>query len=183
MWYSITSKGEVASFESKNQFHMDFATFLLLRALLHNFLYICWWKKTSCAAFVPAPIVFSLKWHPSKLMGCNHHHKYTVTRPTAHSWVFNSQSMGCKEWQACGTQFPISLITPTEIWMSIRKVCQNFEISSGLLFGDCRGKIIRCASDTVNTTDAVFQAAIYIVILWEDSSESIPLDLLCARVD
>lgn len=84
---------------------------LLLRALLHNFMYICWWQKTSCVTVIPTPIVFSMKWHPSKLMGCNHHHKYTVTRPTARSWVFNSQSMGCKEWQARGTQFPISLTT------------------------------------------------------------------------
>lgn len=83
------------------------------------FAHVCQRQKTSCAAVVSTPIVFSMKWHPSKLMGCNHHHKYTVTRSTARSWVFNSQSMGCKEWQAWGTQFPISLTAPSENWKRI----------------------------------------------------------------
>lgn len=40
---------------------------------------------------------FPIKQHPSKLMGCNHHHKYSVTHPSARFRVFNSQSMGWKE--------------------------------------------------------------------------------------
>ncbi len=126
MWHSIPCKGEVASFRSKNQFCMDVATVRSSGALLHNFVYTCWRQKTSCVAFVPTTIVFSMKWHPSKLMGCNHHHKYTVTRPTARSWVFNSQSMGCKEWQAWGTQFPISLTALSENWKRIQKLCLFF---------------------------------------------------------
>lgn len=128
---------------------------LLLQALLHNFVYTCWWQKTSCAAVVPTPIVFPMKWHLSKLMGCNHHHKYTVTRPTACSWVFNSQSMGCKEWQAWGTQFPISLTTPSENWTRIQKLhpkkhFSEFEnlICLRNIFGDCTGEtFIGCACD------------------------------------
>lgn len=54
-------------------------------------------NKLRCCCFNSCCL--SMKWYPSKLMGCNHHHKYIVTRPTAHSWVFNSQSMGCKDWQ------------------------------------------------------------------------------------
>lgn len=93
-------------------------------------------RKTSRTALVGAPIVFALKWHPSKLMGYNHQHKYTVTRPTARSWVFNSQSMGWKEWQAPGTQFPISLTTHAEYWRRIWESLAGFEN----LFGDCSGK-------------------------------------------
>lgn len=119
------------------------------------FAHVCQRQKTSCAAVVSTPIVFSMKWHPSKLMGCNHHHKYTVTRSTARSWVFNSQSMGCKEWQAWGTQFPISLTAPSENWKRIhppppKKFCLFFRFRFCLLnlFWDCRGEtFIRCICD------------------------------------
>lgn len=114
MWHSITSKGEVVSFGSKKKSILHGLFYSLhLRALLHTFVYTRRWQKNKLRRHrVPTPIVFSMKRHPSKLMGCNHHHKYTVTHPTARSWVFNSQSMGCKERQARGTQFPISLTTP-----------------------------------------------------------------------
>lgn len=88
-----------------------------------------WWQKTSYAAIVPTPIIFLIKWHPSKLMGCNHHHKYSVTRPTAHSGVFNPKSMGCKEWQARGAQFSISLTASRrKAGKRIQKVCLRFGI-------------------------------------------------------
>lgn len=106
----------------------------------------CWKQKTSCVAVVPSRIVFSMRWHPSKLMGCNHHHKYSVKRPTAHSWVFNSQSMGCKEWQAWGTQFPISLTTLSERCQRIQKI-QKSSLFTHHLWGLQRGTSIRSAWD------------------------------------
>lgn len=136
MRHSITSKGEAVSFgsqEKKNKtiLHGHFLG-LLLEGLLCNFVYTCWRRRqeqkntAGHIAVVPTPFVFSTKWHPSKLMGCNHHHKYTATRPTARSWVFNSQSMGCKEWQAWGTQFPISLTTLSENRERIQKTLPVF---------------------------------------------------------
>lgn len=61
-----------------------------------------------------AAFFFPIKQHPSKLMGCNHHHKYSVTHPSARFRVFNSQSMGWKEWQARGTHFCILLTTSSK---------------------------------------------------------------------
>ena len=119
-----------------------------LHSLAHTFAYTCWQQKTSCVTGVPTPIVFPVKRHPSKLMGCNHHHKYSVTRPTARSWVFNSQSMGCKEWQAWGTQFPISLTTPSKdleenptnfaVFQNLKNIPSGRPQSGG-------GTFIRCA--------------------------------------
>ena len=63
----------------------------------HNSVYTCLWQETTTSPVVPTPFAFPAKLHPSKLMGCNHHHSYTATHPTAHSWVFNPQSMGCKK--------------------------------------------------------------------------------------
>lgn len=146
-WHSVTSKGEVVSLASEHQFCMDFPPVYFSP---HDFVYTCLWQKTSCAAVVPTPIVFSMKWHPSKLMGCNHHHKYTVTRPTARSWVFNSQSMGCKEWQAWGTQFAISLTAPSWELGKNPESLPFFRVWFCLLniFGDCRGETsIRWACD------------------------------------
>lgn len=131
MWHSVTTKGLTGTQKSIVYGHCS-----ILLSLLHTVMYICW-----CVAVVSTLIVFSMRWHPSKLMGCNHHHKYSVTRPTARSWVFNSQSMGCKEWQEWGTQFPISLTTLSERWQRIQKNFKEFKNLVCLLntFGDCRG--------------------------------------------
>lgn len=92
----------------------------------HDFVYTCWWQETTTVPVVPTPISFSAKLHPSKLMGCNHHHRYTATHPTAHSWVFNSQSMGCKERRARGTQFPMSL---TAASANCKRIQRSFQTS------------------------------------------------------
>lgn len=158
-WHSITSKADVVSFGFPK---INFAwTLLQFAPLRSSSQFLCTHvgdRKQAASPPSPTPIVFSMKWHPSKLMGCNHHHKYTVTRPTARFWVFNSQSMGCKEWQAWGTQFPISLTTLSENWKRIQKTFFLFpELQNCVcllnIFGGLQRRNIyqECTRHSVNT--------------------------------
>lgn len=165
---------------SKDKFS---AVFFLL-GFLCNLVYTCWWQKTGCDAIIPTPIVFSLKQHPSKLMGCNHHHKYTATCPTARSWVFNSQSMGCKEWQAWGTQFPMSLRSLSENRKTIQKTLPFFrevkkkKITSvySTSLGTAEVKHLSGMRDIQSILLTVFQPPISIAILRNNSHESLSVD-------
>lgn len=76
MWHWITSKGEVVSilhgfWITLLEFSPQFCIHMLVTERQD--------------VFPPFQLHVSTKWHPSKLMGCKHHHKYTVTHPTARS--------------------------------------------------------------------------------------------------
>lgn len=153
MWHSITYKGEVVSFGTKNPFFIDFGMFFpsgLVSTLL------CTHVGDRKTSFVLCPSN-SMRWHPSKLMGCNHHHKYTVTHPTARSWLFNSKSMGCKDWQAQGNTIS-QIISDSELeWEENHKIFPLFRISKYRLGGLQRRNIFQmCMWHPVDITDAIF---------------------------